>query len=63
MSHKLSLEELITRVDELPSLPNVVVRVMELTEDPDSTAFDINEVLSQDQNMTAQVLRMANSIY
>jgi len=60
---KLSVDNVVDKVDELPSLPQVVIRVMELTEDPDSTAFDINEVLSQDQNMTAQVLRMANSIY
>ncbi len=60
---RLSLDEIVARVDELPSLPQIVVRVMELTEDPDSTAFDINEVLRQDQNMTAQVLRMANSIH
>ena len=60
---KLSVDEIVAKVDELPSLPHIVVRVMELTEDPDSTAFDINEVINQDQNMTAQVLRMANSVY
>ncbi len=60
---KLSMDNIVEKVDELPSLPQVVVRVMELTEDPDSSAFDINEALSQDQNMTAQVLRMANSLY
>ncbi len=60
---KVSIDEIVAKVDELPSLPHIVVRVMELTEDPDSTAFDINEVINQDQNMTAQVLRMANSVY
>jgi putative nucleotidyltransferase with HDIG domain len=60
---KLSLETIVASVDELPSLPGIVIRVMELTEDPDATAFDINEVLNQDQTMTAQVLRMANSVY
>ncbi len=60
---KLSLDAIIARVDELPSLPQIVVRVMELTEDPDATAFDINDVINQDQNITAQVLRMANSLY
>lgn len=60
---KLTLDQIVVKVDELPSLPHIVVRVMELTEDPDSTAFDINEVINQDQNMTAQVLRMANSVY
>ncbi len=60
---KISIDEIVSKVDELPSLPHIVVKVMELTEDPDSTAFDINEVINQDQNMTAQVLRMANSVY
>lgn len=60
---KLTIDQIVSKVDELPSLPHIVVRVMELTEDPDSTAFDINEVINQDQNMTAQVLRMANSVY
>jgi putative nucleotidyltransferase with HDIG domain len=60
---KLTLNRVIDEVDELPSLPQVVVRVMELTDDPESTAFDIQEVLNQDQSMTAQVLRLANSVY
>ena len=60
---QLTIDQIVAKVDELPSLPHIVVRVMELTEDPDSTAFDINEVINQDQNMTAQVLRMANSVY
>ncbi len=60
---RISLDTIVAKVDELPSLPQIVVRVMELTEDPDSTAFDVNEVINQDQAMTAQVLRMANSVY
>ncbi len=60
---KIKLESIIEKVDELPSLPHIVIEVMRLTDDPDSTAFDINNVLNQDQNMTAQVLRMANSVY
>ncbi len=60
---RLSLDRLVAEVDQLPSLPQIVTRVMELTEDPDSTAFDIQEVLNQDQAMTAQVLRLANSVH
>ncbi len=60
---RLTLNTVISEVDELPSLPQVVIRVMELTDDPESTAFDIQEVLNQDQSMTAQVLRLANSVY
>ncbi len=59
----ITIDDIVAKVDELPSLPHIVIRVMELTEDPDSSAFDVNEVISQDQSMTAQVLRMANSLY
>lgn len=60
---KLSLENIVSAVDDLPALPHVVVQVMKLTEDPNSTAQDINNVLSQDQAMTARVLKLANSAF
>ena len=60
---KISLQDLLKKVDDLPALPSVVKRVMELTEDPNSTARDINEVINQDQSMTAKVLRLANSAF
>ncbi|MDR1616797.1 MAG: HDOD domain-containing protein [Syntrophomonadaceae bacterium] len=60
---KLTLPEVIEKVNEIPALPNVVVRVMQLTEDPESTVKDIHNVLSQDQAMTARVLRLANSAF
>lgn len=60
---RISLEEIVQAVNDLPSLPQVVLRVMELTEDPDSTVQDINAVLAQDQGLTARVLKLANSAF
>lgn len=60
---RISMESIVEAVNDLPALPHVVVRVMELTEDPDSTADDISNVLNQDQAMTARVLRLANSAF
>ncbi len=60
---RLPLEKIVAAVDDLPALPHVVVQVMKLTEDPNSTAQDINNVLSQDQAMTARVLKLANSAF
>lgn len=60
---KVTLESIVEAVNDLPALPHVATRVMELTEDPNSTAQDINAVLNQDQGMTAKVLRMANSAF
>lgn len=60
---KIDIGDIVQAVSDLPALPQTVVRVMELTEDPNSTAQDINKVLSQDQAITARVLKMANSAF
>ncbi len=60
---KMTLRSLVEEVNDLPSIPVILQRVIDLTDDPDSTAQDINDVLSQDQSMTAKVLKLANSAY
>jgi len=60
---RLSLESIVEAVNDLPALPTVVTRVIQLTDDPNSTAQDINNVLNQDQAITARVLRLANSAF
>lgn len=60
---RVPLEKIVAAVDDLPALPHVVIQVMKLTEDPNSTAQDINNILSQDQAMTARVLKLANSAF
>ena len=60
---KLTLEAIVEAVNDMPALPHIVLKVMELTEDPNATAQDINAVLNQDQGMTAKVLRLANSAF
>lgn len=60
---RVSMQSIVEAVDDLPALPHVAVKVMKLTEDPDSTAQQINNVLNEDQSMTARVLRLANSAY
>lgn len=60
---KVTLENVLSKVNDLPALPYVVVRVMELTEDQNATPQDINSALNQDQSMTAKVLKLANSAF
>lgn len=60
---RVSLDDIVRAVNDLPALPSVVVKVMKLAEDPNSTAQDINNVLTQDQAMTARVLKLANSAF
>lgn len=60
---RISMESIVEAVNDLPAFPHVVVKVMELSEDPDATAQDISNVLNQDQAMTARVLKLANSAF
>lgn len=60
---KLTLDEIIKRVKDLPVLPDIVNDIMRLTEDPDSTVQDIENVIMKDQSLTTRVLRLANSAY
>ncbi len=50
-------------VDHLVALPDVCFRVNEMADDPFSSAVDMGEVIAQDPNLTAQLLRIANSPY
>ena len=63
MAVKMSIDELITRVGELPPMPRVAQRSLELIRDPDSNMADLAKVLSMDEAMTSLVLRWANSAY
>ncbi|NMA04522.1 MAG: HDOD domain-containing protein, partial [Clostridiales bacterium] len=60
---KVTLEEIIRRVRDIPTLPNITNEIMKLTEDPDSTVRDIENVIMKDQSLTARILRLANSAY
>lgn len=59
-------KELIKRlsnVRNLPTLPMVANNVIQLTQNPESTAFEIAEAISRDQTLASKVLRTANSAY
>jgi HD-like signal output (HDOD) protein len=57
------LQELVDRINTLPSLPDVVHQVLDLINDPESSVSQLVEVLLLDQAMTARILRLANSAY
>lgn len=49
-------------IDSFPVLPVTVSRVMEVTNDPDSSAQDLMEVIQPDQSLSLTVLKIANSV-
>ena len=57
------VKNLIAKIDDLPTLPNVITKIMEILENPKSTARDIDNVIRTDQTLTAKTLKMVNSAY
>ena len=46
---------------KLPSLPTVVVRIMEMMESDRTTARQLGEEIARDQVLSAKVLKLVNS--
>jgi putative nucleotidyltransferase with HDIG domain len=56
-------ERLKSKVRDIPSLPEIVNRVMELVQDPLSSASNLSRIISHDPGLTSRVLRLVNSAY
>lgn len=59
----ITIEEIVARTTDLPSIPAAALQVMEETESPTATAASIAKILMTDQSLAARILRLANSAY
>jgi len=57
------VEAVLQSVTQLPPFPAVIQRVLQLVEDPRTSARDVVEVIQYDQSITANVLMVCNSAY
>jgi HD-like signal output (HDOD) protein len=55
------LKQLIMTIRDLPAMPHVASKVLELSSDPDTSASLLQQVIADDQAMTARILKIANS--
>lgn len=53
----------VATTDRLPSLPAVLVKVMETASDPDASALDLSRFITADQSLAAAILKLVNSPY
>ena len=58
-----SLEKILDGAKDLAALPQVVMRVLDLTNDPKATAHDLEKIIALDQALAAKILTLANSSY
>lgn len=59
----LKLEHVLKRVEALPVLPSSAMRVMNLTNDPDTDIDSLVDLIGQDPSLAASILRQANSAF
>ncbi len=58
--------ETLRRLDEfevMPSIPQIIVRVREISEDPRSSVADLANIILSDHALTSRILKIANSAF
>ena len=57
------LKRVVQRIYDIPSFPQVISRLTEVAEDPNSSSSDLAEVMDKDQALSAKVLKLVNSAF
>lgn len=56
-----AIKEIILNAKDLPAMPHVASKVLELAGNPETTAHRLQKVIQDDQAMAARILKIANS--
>jgi len=56
-------EKAIGEIAHIATLPEITMKIIELVEDPTSTAQDLHEVISQDPALSTRILKVVNSSF
>ncbi len=57
------IKSAIGEISHIATLPEVTLKIIQLVEDPDSTAQDLNKVISNDPALGARILKVVNSAF
>ena len=63
MSSSSAIRDLISNNLSIPTIPEIVMKINNLIEDPDSGTREIGALVAEDAPLAAKVLRIANSAY
>jgi putative nucleotidyltransferase with HDIG domain len=63
ITNPAELQSMLDAIDDLPTIPDVLFRILKVLDDPTSGASDLAEVVRLDAPLTARILRLANSPY
>ncbi|MBD3319879.1 MAG: HDOD domain-containing protein [Chitinivibrionales bacterium] len=62
-THNEILQEKVSTISNLPTLPQIASRLLTTINDPATSANDVAFLVSQDMSLSAKVLRLANSAF
>jgi HD-like signal output (HDOD) protein len=62
-SNDAIVQSAIQEISHIATLPEVTMKIIALVEDPDSTAQDLNKVISNDPALGARILKVVNSAF
>ena len=57
------VHQAIQEITHIATLPEVTLKIIRLVEDPDSTARDLNQVISNDPALGTRILKVVNSAF
>ena len=57
------VNDTIKEISHIATLPEVTLKIIKLVEDPDSTAQDLNKIISNDPALGARILKVVNSAF
>ncbi|MHC5008830.1 MAG: HDOD domain-containing protein, partial [Planctomycetota bacterium] len=53
----------IAEISHIATLPEITLKIIELVEDPSSTAQDLHKVISNDPALCSRILKVVNSAF
>lgn len=59
----LSQEDIIEKLEDIPTLPAIVYELSQVINDPMSSTSEVERIMSGDQGLTTKVLKLVNSAY
>jgi HD-like signal output (HDOD) protein len=62
-AQKISVDEILSRLEDLPTLPTIVQELSQVINDPMSSTAEIEKMMANDQSLTTKVLKLVNSAY
>ncbi len=57
------VQSAVQEISHIATLPEVTMKIIQLVEDPDSTANDLNKIISNDPALGARILKVVNSAF